>query len=322
MSPREPPSKTMHDLLRKVNQRGRERYGDEWELVDRWQVERWTNEDLVPHPDRPGVGQGPGRPSTYSERHVQRITSVAILVRRHRSQDAAAIVLFATGEDIPIARVRRGYLGALGKLRLQATQAGDRAAVKYAASELGEAPPLASATERAEMAEPVIADRIRRGIGSELAPRLRELGASPGTGHEAVARVLASLALSAPVPLIDATLFARLVGGETEEARSLDRRGSEIALRQAVEQADDSAFPRAREAANRFRHCLYEGNLDPLFPHPQRIKAGIAFIQTLDNDLNRALDLLVPLSIDVRLSKSEIDPSRFWDELFSLVSNS
>lgn len=299
MAPRKPPSEAMVEFCSQINRVGRARCKDHWADVRPRQIEDWLQDALVHEPRRPGSGQRRGRSVVYTEEHVDRAVEVAELLRRHRSKDVAAAILFLRGRPIPEGRVRTAYLGMLARQTAAIEKAAERGMSQYEISTSESPEPPAgswSSRELGEWAEATVADRLAR---SERTSTLRkELAAGPELGAELgrLAFGLAAKALNAEQGEED--LVAALLRGlglppDRLPALSLTHLGppSVGTLRSLVERATLADFESARASLN----VLDELSAHMVSATDDFLEPAVGVIGELESESGRALAVLIPL---------------------------
>jgi MerR HTH family regulatory protein len=319
MTGRKPTSPAMTRFVEAVNKLGRERFADDWKPVTPRAIEDWLQDNLLPDPARPGRGSGKGRAAHYTDQDVERAVEIADLVRRHRSYDSVAAILFQQGHPIEETRLRAAFSGLLGRARAEVTTAADRALRKHRAA-AGEGPEPSGIPARvddvelAEWAEPVLTDRLKRDMRTHV---LRSRVANqPGAELGTIAFGLGSLlsGTTSPTPDFWSTLAIglglprELLGGDDPFliGLNLDR------LQEIVELAPLADFERARELATR---------LEELTARLVEARPAVEVATSLETQRSRALMVLLPFALAEQMGTDLTAVREFTDMAASLLES-
>lgn len=278
-----------------INRVGERRSPDSWRKVTPRKIEGWLQDDVLEDPDRPGLGRGAGRAVYYTAEHVDRAVEVAELVRRWRSLDAVAVVLFLRRRAVPEARLRRAYLRLLDRLDAEIAQAAERG-LEATEEEIQPATTQWSPQEVAEWAEPVLADRLSR---HESTRRLRSRLAGQPTPETSLLDVAFGLAATALGAGSDGEFGGRLaasLGIPPELAADLEPALSYVTsdrIRAVVARATLAEFEAARTILEKMPKAF--GELATTNEEFLAVKPAVETAQQLDTDRSRALLILLPL---------------------------
>lgn len=299
MTSREPPSAATRRFCAAVNERGRREHEDSWKDVTARQLERWRQRGLLPQPSRPGKGRGAGRSVEYPPDHLPRALEVAVLARGLPSLHFVAVVLFVRGRPLSEETVRASYTGVLAHFRCLSRRAADRGATKQA-----ETPPQPTAADRADMAEPVVRDRLMRDARSQhLRERIAEAGLGVQATFSGMARGLTGLTLIGRLTRADRDALVAALGlGHLDTTLPPAPHGADIedltwdTLTTAIDDASLSDLTHAKDTAAQL-HRLTQAteSLPPDFA------SAVAITNSTESEVARALDVLSALYLNRQL---------------------
>jgi hypothetical protein len=148
MSERRQPSKADQVLLQTLAEAGLPNYSGRT-------IESWREEGVLPTAAQEWLGRGRGSTSSYPPEARQQAVAVARLLKRHRSFDKTAALLWLHGYEVDPARIRKSLLTGVDYL--------DRQLAKY---DRGDPDKTARAIAKA-----LVSERIRSKTGREWAQK-------------------------------------------------------------------------------------------------------------------------------------------------------